>query len=63
VAQQQADVAGVGAGSPLLAQSIAFAKQHPTVVAAAALAAIALGPRRLVRWATIAWPWIVKFRR
>lgn len=61
--QQAADTGHPAAGDSLILQGVAFAKQHPAAVAAVAAAAMALGPRRLVRWMGIALPWIVRLRR
>ena len=47
----EAGAAGIGDDS-LVLRCVAFAKQHP-----------ALGPSRLVRWASVALPWILRFRR
>ena len=47
----------------LVLRCVAFAKQHPAAVVALAGAAMALGPSRLVRWASVALPWILRFRR
>ena len=54
--------AGIGDDS-LVLRCVAFAKQHPAAVVALAGAAMALGPSRLVRWASVALPWILRFRR
>lgn len=61
--QQTLDVGNPGAGDSLILQGVAFAKQHPAAVAAVAAAAMALGPRRLIRWMGVALPWIVRLRR
>ncbi|PIF90547.1 hypothetical protein CLU86_1435 [Acidovorax sp. 62] len=63
VQQQTLDVGNPGAGDSLILQGVAFAKQHPAAVAAVAAAAMALGPRRLIRWMGVALPWIVRLRR
>ncbi len=61
--QQTLDAGNPGSGDSLILQGVTFAKQHPTAVAAIAAAAMALGPRRLVRWIGVALPWIVRLRR
>lgn len=58
----EAGAAGIGDDS-LVLRCVAFAKQHPAAVVAFAGAAMALGPSRLVRWASVALPWILRFRR
>ena len=58
----EAGAAGIGDDS-LVLRCVAFGKQHPAAVVALACAAMALGPSRLVRWASVALPWIMRFRR
>ena len=58
----EAGAAGMGEDS-LVLRCVALAKQHPAAVVALAGAAMALGPSRLVRWASVALPWILRFRR
>ena len=48
---------------PLLLRVVLLAKQHPALVAAAVGVAMMAGPSRLVRWATIALPWVMRLRR
>lgn len=48
---------------PLLLRAVLLAKQHPALVAAAVGVAMMAGPSRLVRWATIALPWVMRLRR
>lgn len=55
--------AGHAAEDSLVLRCLAFAKQHPAAVVALAGAAMALGPSRLMRWATVALPWILRLRR
>lgn len=69
VAFLQAENANPGARSTggdedsIVLRAAAFAKQHPAAVVALAGAAMALGPSRLLRWATVALPWIMRLRR
>lgn len=42
---------------------VAFARLHPVAVAVAAVAAVAVGPRRLIRWSGILLPLVARFRR
>ncbi|MFZ3124565.1 MAG: hypothetical protein WA129_05505 [Acidovorax sp.] len=55
-----------GADAPFLARAVVFARQHPvaTVAALAGVAGvvIAAGPRRLIRWAGIALPLVMRLR-
>ena len=55
--------AGDDADAPLLARAIAFTRQHPAAVAALAGVAIAAGPRRLIRWAGVVLPLVMRLRR
>lgn len=51
------------ANAPLLTRAVAFARQHPAAVAALAGVAIATGPRRLIRWAGVVLPLVMRLRR
>lgn len=63
VVQAQADIGQVpGADLPLVQRLVWFTREHPVVVAAVAGAALMAGPRRLVRWAGVALPLILKLR-
>ena len=55
--------AGADADAPLLASANAFTRQHPAAVAALAGVAIAAGPRRLIRWAGVVLPLVMRLRR
>ena len=64
--QSQALAAVSGAedsDAPLLTRVVAFARQHPAAVAALAGVAIATGPRRLIRWAGVVLPLVMRLRR
>lgn len=62
-AQAVADT-GVPADMPWLAKAVLFAREHPGVTASAAAAvAMAAGPRRLVRWASVLLPLLLRSRR
>ncbi|ART48446.1 hypothetical protein [Acidovorax carolinensis] len=62
--QALAAVAGTeDADATLLTRAIAFARQHPAAVAALAGVAIATGPRRLIRWAGVVLPLVMRLRR
>jgi hypothetical protein len=64
--QSQALAAVSGAedvDAPLLTRAVAFARQHPAAVAALAGVAIATGPRRLIRWAGVVLPLVMRLRR
>ena len=53
----------VPADAPLPERLAAFAKLHPVATAAAAGLAIMVGPRKLIRYGSLAWPLISKFKR
>lgn len=48
--------------APLVARLLAFARLHPAVVAVAAVAALAVGPSRIIRWSTVLMPLISRMR-
>lgn len=54
---------GSDADAPLLLRVVAFTRQHPAAVAALAGVAMAAGPRRLVRWASVVLPLVMRLRR
>ena len=62
-AQAAAAAAGSQAGTPWFAKAIVFAREHPSVLAAAAGAALATGPRRVLRWAGLVLPLVLRARR
>lgn len=47
----------------LLLRVAGFVRQHPAAVAALAGVAIATGPRRLMRWAGVVLPLLMRLRR
>jgi hypothetical protein len=53
----------VSADAPLAERATAFVRLHPVATAVAGAALMAIGPRKLLRWAGIAWPWIVKLQQ
>lgn len=62
-ASWQAPSASDATNAPLWAQVAVFARQHPVVACALAAGAVALGPRRLLRWAMLALPWVLPNKR
>ena len=50
-------------GCTLAARLVAFARLHPVAVAAVVGAAVLAGPQRLVRWATLVMPLVMRMRR
>lgn len=42
---------------------LSFVRLHPVATAAAGGLLMVLGPRKLIRWSTVAIPWIVKFQQ
>lgn len=63
LALQSQQSAHMPTSGPLSERLVAFARLHPMAVAAAAVAALAVGPRRLIRWSGIVLPLIMKYRR
>lgn len=53
----------VGADESLALRAAGFARQHPLAVAAMAGVALVAGPRRLVRWAGVVLPLVMRLRR
>lgn len=49
--------------APLWAQVAVFARRHPVVTCVVAAAALTLGPRRVLRWAMVAVPWLISNKR
>lgn len=55
---------GLGSADESLAlRAAGFAREHPLAVAAMAGVAIVAGPRRLVRWAGVVLPLLLRLRR
>lgn len=50
------------ADAPLVQKLAWFTREHPVAVAAMAGAAVVAGPRRLVRWAGVVLPFILRLR-
>ncbi len=61
-AQQRAGELG-SADDPLLLRAAAFARAHPLAVAALAGAGLVAGPRRLLRWAGVLLPMLIRLKR
>ena len=55
-------VAGFGPDASLVSRLAVFARLHPVAVAVAVAAAVALGPRRMIRWAGVALPVVMRLR-
>ncbi|WP_422842861.1 hypothetical protein [Acidovorax sp. M2(2025)] len=63
MALAQRDAGTVGADESLALRAAGFARQHPLAVAAMAGVALVAGPRRLVRWAGVVLPLVMRLRR
>lgn len=63
LALQSQHAAHMPTSGALAERLVAFARLHPAAVAVAAVAAVAVGPRRLIRWSGILLPLVAKFRR
>ncbi|WP_042422696.1 hypothetical protein [Comamonas granuli] len=59
---QAQDAAAAMAAVPLPQRVVAFAKEHPLALALLAAGVALAGPARLVRWAGVALPWLIKLR-
>lgn len=53
----------VDPAAPLLARALAFARLHPLFCALALGGVAVAGPARVLRWASLALPWIARWRR
>lgn len=60
---EQAGGAAGGADASLALRAAGFAREHPLAVAAMAGVALVAGPRRLIRWAGIVLPMLMRLRR
>lgn len=60
--EQAGGVTGGGDAS-LALRAAGFAREHPLAVAAMAGVALVAGPRRLIRWAGIVLPMLMRLRR
>lgn len=52
-----------GAEDSLALRAAGFAREHPLAVAAIAGMAVVAGPRRLIRWAGVLLPMLLRLRR
>lgn len=52
-----------GAEDSLALRAAGFAREHPLAVAAIAGVAVVAGPRRLIRWAGVVLPMLLRLRR
>lgn len=62
LAESQRAAAG-GAEDSLALRAAGFAREHPMAVAAIAGVAVVAGPRRLIRWAGVLLPMLLRLRR
>lgn len=67
-AQQQAQAlraqsAAIPVDAPFAERLAVFAKLHPVATAAVAGVGLMIGPRKLMRYGSLALPWIRKFKR
>lgn len=60
--RQAQQVAGLGPDASLVSRLAVFARLHPVAVAVAAAAAVVVGPRRVLRWAGVAMPMLMRLR-
>lgn len=62
LAQSQHAATG-GAEDSLALRAAGFAREHPLAIAAMAGVALVAGPRRLIRWAGVLLPMVLRLRR
>ena len=62
LAEQAGGLTG-GEDASLALRAAGFAREHPLAVAAMAGVALVAGPRRLIRWAGIVLPMVMRLRR
>lgn len=65
---QQRSTPGLGALAGVIDDSVAlraasFARQHPMAMAGMAAVGLLVGPRRLIRWAGVVIPVLMRFKR
>ena len=53
----------VVADAPLPERLLSFVRLHPFATAAAGALLLALGPRKLIRWGSVALPWAIKLQQ
>lgn len=54
---------GGGPDESMVLRAAGFAREHPLAVAAMAAVAVVAGPRRLMRWAGVVLPMLMRLRR
>lgn len=62
-ALMQRDAVAGGIDESLVLRAAGFAREHPMAVAAMAGVALIAGPRRLMRWAGVILPLLMRLRR
>ncbi|MFY3383881.1 hypothetical protein [Paracidovorax sp. MALMAid1276] len=62
LAEGQSSLPG-GVDESTLLRVAGFARAHPIAVAAVAAGAVVAGPRRIIRWAGVVLPWVLRLRR
>lgn len=60
--RQAQQVVGLGPDASLVSRLAVFARLHPVAVAIAAAAAVVVGPRRVLRWAGVVMPLLMRLR-
>lgn len=61
-AREAQQVAGLGPDASLVSRLAVFARLHPVAVAVAAATAVVVGPKRVLRWAGVVMPMLVRLR-
>ena len=63
LARQRNTTAGGGADDSFALRAAAFAREHPLAIAAVGGVALVAGPRRLIRWAGVLLPLLMRLKR
>lgn len=63
LARQSNAMPGAGADDSFALRAAAFAREHPLAIAAVGGVALVAGPRRLIRWAGVLLPLLMRLKR
>jgi hypothetical protein len=63
VGSQNATAAAASTDASFVEKLVLFTREHPSVLALAAAAAVAAGPRRILRWASVILPLVMRNKR
>lgn len=63
LALRQTQPEQVNAEASLQERLLTFVRLHPVATAAAGALLMVVGPRKLIRWGSVAWPWVMKLQQ